>query len=147
QKACASNPCENGGTCTDVGTDTFECTCQEGFEGPTCADVVCVHPEIDMIYVMDGSGSVGKKNFENMKDFIQELNERFTIGTNDVRVAIQEYSYSDHYVYAVQLGEGNINGNIDDLNGVVSNMPYLNGGTYTGEALKRARTVVSLKRI
>ncbi|CAB4044973.1 Collagen alpha-5(VI) chain, partial [Paramuricea clavata] len=90
---------------------------------------------------MDGSGSVGKKNFEKMKDFIQELNERFTIGTNDVRVAIQEYSSPDHYVYTVQLGEGNINGNIDDLNGAVSNMPYLTGGTYTGEALRRARTV------
>ena len=95
-----------------------------------------------MVYVMDGSGSVGKENFENMKDFIQELNKRFTIGTNDVRVAIQEYSSSKQYVYTVQLGEGNKNGNIDDLNGVVSNMPYLTGSTYTGEALKRARTVV-----
>jgi hypothetical protein len=35
-KPCASNPCQNGGTCTDVGTDSFECTCPEGFEGTTC---------------------------------------------------------------------------------------------------------------
>ena len=39
QKACASNPCENGGTCTDVGTDSFECTCQEGFKGTTCTGI------------------------------------------------------------------------------------------------------------
>jgi hypothetical protein len=36
EKPCASNPCQNNGTCTDVGTDSFECTCPEGFEGIIC---------------------------------------------------------------------------------------------------------------
>ena len=32
---CHPNPCENGGTCRDVG-DSFECTCAMGFIGKTC---------------------------------------------------------------------------------------------------------------
>ena len=101
---------------------------------------ICSNPEIDMVYVIDGSGSIGRNNFNKIKDFIQDLNKRFTIGTNNVRVGIQEYSYSA--IYPVHLGEADKNGNIDLLNDVVANMPYLMDGTYTGEALQRARTVV-----
>ena len=38
--SCANNPCQNGGTCTDVG-DSFSCNCAQGFEpggfGFTCS--------------------------------------------------------------------------------------------------------------
>ena len=95
-----------------------------------------------MVYVIDGSGSIGGNNFKHIKDFIQQLNKRFVIGTNDVRVGIQEYSSFSTYIYPVQLSEANKNGNIDLLNGVVANIPYLEGTTSTGEALKRAKTVV-----
>ena len=142
EKPCHSNPCKNGGTCTDVGTESFQCTCPEGFQGPTCEEQICSNPEIDMVYVIDGSYSVGAENFNEIKDFIQKLNERFVIGTNDVRIGIQEYSSRSTGMYSVQLGEADKNGNIDLLNDVVANMPYLGGGTFTGEALKRARTVM-----
>lgn len=36
--ACASNPCENNGTCTVTWND-FKCTCTRGFKGKTCADL------------------------------------------------------------------------------------------------------------
>ncbi|XP_077009440.1 sushi, nidogen and EGF-like domain-containing protein 1 isoform X3 [Tamandua tetradactyla] len=32
---CASQPCQNGGTCTH-GTNSFSCQCPTGFGGPTC---------------------------------------------------------------------------------------------------------------
>ena len=35
---CFVNPCENGGTCQEVpGSQTFECTCTEGYMGSTCS--------------------------------------------------------------------------------------------------------------
>jgi hypothetical protein len=40
---CASNPCQNGGTCTDLftGPGGFSCDCEgTGFDGATCADDV-----------------------------------------------------------------------------------------------------------
>ncbi|XP_046466404.1 cubilin [Neodiprion pinetum] len=32
---CASNPCQNGGTCEDM-IDGYKCRCREGWEGPQC---------------------------------------------------------------------------------------------------------------
>ena len=32
---CESNPCENGGTCTDM-EDGYSCACESGFTGPEC---------------------------------------------------------------------------------------------------------------
>ena len=32
---CASNPCQNGGTCTH-GIDTYSCVCDVGFHGHSC---------------------------------------------------------------------------------------------------------------
>ena len=33
---CTPNPCENGGTCTDLVND-FMCNCDEGFTGRNCS--------------------------------------------------------------------------------------------------------------
>lgn len=32
---CASDPCENGGTCVD-GMNSYTCMCPDGYTGPTC---------------------------------------------------------------------------------------------------------------
>ena len=32
---CESNPCENGGTCTDM-EDGYMCACESGFTGSDC---------------------------------------------------------------------------------------------------------------
>jgi alpha-tubulin suppressor-like RCC1 family protein len=37
---CAPNPCQNGGTCTDTGTNTFSCACLPGYQGFDCSAVV-----------------------------------------------------------------------------------------------------------
>lgn len=34
--ACASNPCQNGGTCTDTGGGNYTCACADGYGGTTC---------------------------------------------------------------------------------------------------------------
>ncbi len=33
---CLSAPCQNGGTCTDTGTNSFSCACPTAFEGTFC---------------------------------------------------------------------------------------------------------------
>ena len=34
--SCASNPCQNGGTCVPNGNNTFTCLCDPEFVGSTC---------------------------------------------------------------------------------------------------------------
>jgi hypothetical protein len=36
---CASNPCQNGGTCVD-GVNSYTCQCQPGYEGTNCENLV-----------------------------------------------------------------------------------------------------------
>ena len=37
---CGSNPCENGGTCTDV-PNGYTCACQSGYTGDECQTGIC----------------------------------------------------------------------------------------------------------
>jgi len=48
QTACASNPCQNGGTCTNVGAD-FSCACPPAVGGTLCQTLLfdtCVQPAL-----------------------------------------------------------------------------------------------------
>lgn len=38
EDVCESNPCLNGGSCS--GDVRFKCDCAEGYEGPTCEEVI-----------------------------------------------------------------------------------------------------------
>jgi len=40
---CSSNPCENGGTCTD-GVNGFTCSCLAGYTGTTCETSKIIFP-------------------------------------------------------------------------------------------------------
>ena len=42
QSYCHPNPCRNNGYCYEKGA-TFECSCEFGFKGPTCAGKFIVY--------------------------------------------------------------------------------------------------------
>ncbi|XP_072117594.1 collagen alpha-3(VI) chain-like isoform X1 [Mobula birostris] len=46
----------------------------------------------DIIFLMDGSSSVGSSNFLKMREFILKVVNRFSIGPNAVQVAVVQYS-------------------------------------------------------
>lgn len=46
----------------------------------------------DLAFIMDGSGSVTRGNFNKMKEFIKDVLGTFDIGSNATRVAVGTYS-------------------------------------------------------
>ena len=46
----------------------------------------------DIVFVLDGSGSIGSTNFEKCKTFVRSLVEEFEIGLDRYRIGVQQYS-------------------------------------------------------
>ena len=42
---CASDPCQNGGTCED-GENGYTCTCADGWEGDNCETSKCAKTSV-----------------------------------------------------------------------------------------------------
>ena len=93
-----------------------------------------------MLYVVDGSGSVRKRNFEKIKQFTQELSGRFDIGSDKTRVAFMQFGRASKTRLEFGLGEENT---LSDVNKAINRIKYLRSRTETGDALRRAREVIS----
>ncbi|XP_065109475.1 integrin alpha-X isoform X2 [Paramisgurnus dabryanus] len=91
--------------------------------------------QIDIAFLLDGSGSVGVGNFETMKRFVANMIKRFI--ERDAQFAIAQYSKDCeiHYNFNGLKTQGSMwERNVLDIN-------YQNGGsTYTATAIKRVVT-------
>lgn len=47
---------------------------------------------VDLLFVLDGSGSISEKTFEKQKSFIISIINRLTISDNSTRVAVIQFS-------------------------------------------------------
>ncbi|XP_035692567.1 collagen alpha-3(VI) chain-like, partial [Branchiostoma floridae] len=84
----------------------------------------------DIVFLVDGTGSVGLENFERMKTFIRQLFAYLDIGENAVRVSIVQYAaqartefFLDQY-YDLQEAQDAVDG-----------IDYMGGYTLTGKAI------------
>ncbi|KAI8478025.1 Cartilage matrix protein, partial [Branchiostoma belcheri] len=96
--------------------------------------LACGNP-IDLIFLLDGSGSVGSTNFNKMKAFVKKTVKGFFIGSSNTRVAVMQYSSSQvRQEFALDA-----HSTLDDLLVGIEEIRYLRGGTMTGKALTRLR--------
>ncbi|KAK3083543.1 hypothetical protein FSP39_025167 [Pinctada imbricata] len=130
--ACASNPCENGGECVNMQNGAYECRCRRGFSGRNCQQAC--GGKADLIFLLDSSGSVGRKHFRNIKQFVYSIVDQLTIGPDDTRVAVATYS-----------SKARMGFNLDQyyskqkIQNAISAMEYRYGNTNTAGGLKMVR--------
>lgn len=81
----------------------------------------------DLVFLVDGSWSVGRNNFKYILDFIAALVSAFDIGEEKTRVGVVQYS-SDTRT------EFNLNQYYqqEDLLAAIKRIPYKGGNTMTG---------------
>uniref|UniRef100_A0A8C9DJB8 Collagen alpha-5(VI) chain n=1 Tax=Prolemur simus TaxID=1328070 RepID=A0A8C9DJB8_PROSS len=86
--------------------------------------------EADIYFLIDGSTSIQKKQFEQIKEFMLSTIGMFSIGPDKVRVGVVQYSDKREVEFNIADYSNDI-----DLSKAVANIKQLEGGTCTGEAL------------
>ncbi|XP_053400754.1 collagen alpha-1(XII) chain-like [Mercenaria mercenaria] len=97
-------------------------------------DKACPFKPVDIIFVLDGSGSEGQKNFDKQLDFVSNITEQFEIGENDTRVALVTFSTAVHNEFDL-----NRYYNKTVLLSHIAKARYYNGETNTHLALQYVR--------
>ncbi|XP_042598849.1 collagen alpha-1(XII) chain isoform X2 [Cyprinus carpio] len=114
-----------------LGQITIQSSNTSGIKRPPSEAVKCsVSAIVDLVFLVDGSWSVGRENFKFIRSFIGAMAGAFDIGEDKTRVAVVQYS-SDTRT------EFNLNQYYrrPDVLRAIKNLPYKGGNTMTGDAM------------
>ncbi|XP_054634059.1 collagen alpha-1(XXVIII) chain-like isoform X1 [Dunckerocampus dactyliophorus] len=95
--------------------------------------VKCKERPMELVFVIDSSESVGPENFEIIKDFVNALVDRVTVGRNATRIGLVLYSLEVKLVFNLARYVTK-----QDIKQAIRNIPYMGEGTYTGTAIRKA---------
>merc|ERR1711962_722216 len=98
-------------------------------------ELICEYDEVDLVFVIDSSGSVTAPNFEKVKASIKTFLADADIDGGKVRVGINVYST----FHEVEFQLNTYNNKVDMFN-AIDNLPFKGQGTNTGSALETMRS-------
>uniref|UniRef100_A0A4W5P3T0 Collagen alpha-1(XII) chain n=1 Tax=Hucho hucho TaxID=62062 RepID=A0A4W5P3T0_9TELE len=84
----------------------------------------------DLVFLVDGSWSVGRENFKHIRSFISAMAGAFDIGEDKTRVAVVQYSTDTRTEFLL-----NRHSKRGELLRAINTLPYKGGNTMTGDAL------------
>ncbi|XP_061429991.1 collagen alpha-1(XIV) chain-like [Lethenteron reissneri] len=100
------------------------------------AQEVCRSVQVaDVAFLIDGSWSIGRSNFEEVKAFIEGIVGAFTgstLGTAGIRVAVAQFSDDPRMEFRLM----DFTTSWEEVKSAVRALPYKGGNTRTGEGLK-----------
>lgn len=94
-----------------------------------------------MAFILDTSSSVGKENFEKIRQWVANLVESFDVGPDKTRVAVVRYS--DRPTVEFNLGRHKT---LEEVKRAARNIRYLGGNTMTGDAISYTTTNIFTER-
>nr|XP_026692192.1 zonadhesin-like isoform X3 [Ciona intestinalis] len=137
ENACSSSPCLNGGSCTSLDKGGYKCVCFDKFTGVNCeiapksVEDCKANAKLDLVFVLDSSGSVQRVNFRLVLDFVKSVVSGFKIGPDGVQVGLARYN--SRWKKLWDLNEYSTK---DRLLRAISGVDYISGSTRTGVALR-----------
>nr|XP_020753919.1 collagen alpha-1(XXI) chain [Odocoileus virginianus texanus] len=93
----------------------------------------CRTAPTDLVFILDGSYSVGPENFEIVKKWLVNITKNFDIGPKFIQVGVVQYS--DYPVLEIPLGSHKSG---ENLMVAMESIHYLGGNTRTGKAIQFA---------
>jgi len=90
----------------------------------------CNLAAIDLVFVLDASGSIGSVDFRNILNLVADIVRSLEIGPDEGQVAVIRFASSASVIFGLTAHD-----NQADLLTAINNIPYTGGGTDTAEAL------------
>ncbi|XP_078098451.1 collagen alpha-6(VI) chain-like isoform X2 [Mustelus asterias] len=90
----------------------------------------CVTEEADIFFLIDGSGSIYPQHFQELKKFLIDVVSCFSIGAEQVRVGVVQYSQDPQTEFTVTQHTSKTS-----LERAIEQIQQIGGGTNTGQAL------------
>uniref|UniRef100_H3A0C7 VWFA domain-containing protein n=1 Tax=Latimeria chalumnae TaxID=7897 RepID=H3A0C7_LATCH len=88
----------------------------------------------DIVFLVDGSSSVGINNFQEVRSFLYTLVESLDVRRDQVRIGLAQYNNEPYKEFLLNEYTTKI-----DILEEINKFPYRAGGTYTGKALDFVR--------
>ncbi|XP_072249450.1 matrilin-2-like [Leuresthes tenuis] len=124
--------CEQGFMNTE---DSCVCKCRDGYtlrpDGKTCQKSECHDGVMDLVFVIDGSKSLGPANFELVKQLVNSIVDSLDISRTGTHVGLIQYSTKVRTEFT--LGQYVT---AQDIKQAVNRMQYMGRGSMTGSALQ-----------
>ena len=152
---CSPSPCNNG-TCTEVelydisiyGEDAYHesadtlsytCSCFDNYYGDHCEEYFVCEPGFrEIVWVVDGSASVGEENYLKQIAFIKAMTRALLLSEDTTRAAFIQYTVGD----GDSITEFYFQHDIDTFDSLVDSVVYAKGFTLTGAAISHAHNDV-----
>ncbi|XP_026858408.2 collagen alpha-6(VI) chain isoform X1 [Electrophorus electricus] len=85
----------------------------------------------DIVFLVDGSWSIGTENFQKMRDFLITLVQSFDVSPDRVRIGLVQYGSSPHTEFYLNSYQDK-----QKILESIANLPYKGGGTRIGLGLE-----------
>lgn len=85
----------------------------------------------DVVFLVDGSASIGLENFQQIREFLSSLVSVFEVAPDKVRIGLVQYSDTPRTEFLLNTYQ-----NKDDILNYIKNLRYKTGGTHTGQGLE-----------
>ncbi|XP_051872825.1 collagen alpha-6(VI) chain-like isoform X2 [Pristis pectinata] len=107
-----------------------------------CSEEACRRmDQSDIIFLIDGSGSIYPNDFMKMKEFMHSIVNKTTIGPEHVRIGLIQFGSTPNPEFQLDGYSSKV-----DLYNAINNMQQLGGGTLTGQALNFAEDYFAVSK-
>uniref|UniRef100_A0A673JW23 Collagen alpha-6(VI) chain-like n=1 Tax=Sinocyclocheilus rhinocerous TaxID=307959 RepID=A0A673JW23_9TELE len=95
-------------------------------------NIVCAQNTVaDIVFLVDGSNSIGPANFQQIREFLSSLVEKFEVTPDRIRVGLVQYSDTPYTEFSLSTYQ-----NKEEILSYIKNLRYKTGGTFTGKGLE-----------
>ncbi|XP_077052973.1 collagen alpha-4(VI) chain-like [Siphateles boraxobius] len=94
--------------------------------------LVCTRETVaDIVFLVDGSGSIGPDNFQQIREFLSSFVENFEVAHDRIRIGLVQYSDTPRTEFLLNKYQ-----NKEEILNYIQSLDYKTGGTFTGQGLE-----------